>query len=115
MTLSGLITEVNTLRPNQFSNDIKTGWVNEIEAKAVKDVINRAQGNDEEFDPYVYQSDQSTVLLIPDTHKDVYITFLFAKIDYTQNEIDRYNADSVMHAGAWREYAAEYRREHLPK
>lgn len=114
MTLAQLIAEVDEYRPNQFDEHMKTGWINEIEEKAVKEVINRALFNAVEFTPYDYDTDAETVLLIPDSHKDVYETYLFAKMNYINAEFDRYNADSAMHAAAWREYAAEYRREHYP-
>lgn len=115
MTLAEIIAHVGDVRPHQYSADTLTGWINEIEARAVRDVINRARGNDEEFTPYKYDLDAERTLKIPDEHQAVYETYLFARIDYTNGEIDRYNADAMMHESAWHEYAAEYRREHKPK
>ena len=114
MTLAQLIAEVDENRPNHYDENMKTGWVNEIEEKAVKTVINRALFNAVEFTPYDYDLNNETELMIPDTHKDVYETYLFAKMDYINAEFDRYNADAAMHDAAWKEYAAEYRREHYP-
>lgn len=114
MTLAELIAEVDVYRPNHYDYDMKTGWVNEVEEKAVKTVINRALFNKIEFTPYSYDLNAETELLIPDSHKDVYETYIFAKMDYVNAEIDRYNADAAMHDAAWREYAAEHRREHYP-
>lgn len=114
MTLAQLIAEVDEYRPNHYDADMKTGWVNEIEEKAVKTVINRAAFKAVEFVPYTYDLNAETELLIPNTHKDVYETYLFAKMDYINAEFDRYNADAAMHDAAWKDYAAEYRREHYP-
>lgn len=115
MTLAELIAEVDENRPNQFDKNKKTGWVNEIEAKVVRAVINRAMWNEVIFNPYQYELDAEKELLVPDEHKDVYETYLYAKMDYTNGEIDRYNADAAMHSAAWTDYAAEYRRTHYPK
>ena len=115
MTLAQLIAEVGELRPHQYGTDHLTAWVNEIEARAVREVINRACGNDVEWTPYTYDQDADKTLQIPDEHKAVYETYLFARIDYTNGEIERYNADAAMQDSAWHDYAAWYRREHRPK
>ena len=115
MTLAEIIANVESNRGSQFDKDTLTGWINEIENKAYNQVINKAEGNDIEFVPYKYDLDAEKTLAIPDVHKDVYETYLYAKIDYTNNEIDAYNADANMHAAAWDDYAAEYRRAHMPK
>ena len=115
MTLAQVIADVGDLRPHQYSADQLTGWLNEVEARAARDVVNRAEGNDIDWKPYTYAKDADRELLIPDEHKAVYESYLFARIDYTNAEMERYNADSAMWASAWQEYAAEYRREHRPK
>lgn len=115
MTLAELIAEVEECRGSQFGADKLTGWVNEVENKVVEQIINRAKGNDVTFTPYKYEADVETILMVPDTHKDLYETYIYAKIDYINNEIDAYNADAAMHAAAWDDYAAEYRRGHFPK
>ena len=115
MTLAELIAEVDENRPNQFDKEKKTGWINEIEAKVVRAVINRAMWNEVVFNPYQYELDAEKELLVPDDHKDVYETYLYAKMDYTNGEIERYNADAAMHQAAWTDFAAEYRRHHYPK
>ena len=115
MTLAEIIADVDELRPNQFTAEQMTGWLNEVEQRAVDQVINRAIGNDLEWSPYVYAASDTAVLLIPDAHKAVYETWLFAKMDYVNAEIDRYNADMTMFNSEWADYAAAYRRHHYPK
>lgn len=115
MKLSDIIAEVDENRPNQFDKDKKTGWVNEIEHKAVTEVISRAFWGSDAFTPYVYDRDSERELLIPDVHKDVYETYLYAKMDYTNGEIERYQVDAGMHQAAWDDYVKEFRRGHRPK
>ena len=114
MTLAELIAQVDEFRPNMFTKEQKTAWINEIESKVVKQIINRALWNKDEFTPYEYELNAETELRVPDEHCDVYRTYLFAKMDYMNAETDRYNMDSTMHESAWNDYAAEYRREHYP-
>ena len=114
MTLAELIAQADELRPNMFSKEMKTSWINEVESKVVKQVINKALWNHDTFTPYEYELNAETSLRIPDEHCDVYRTYLFAQMDYANAELDRYNADAAMHRAAWDDYAAEYRREHYP-
>lgn len=115
MKLAELIAYVDMIRPNAYDKDVMTGWVNEIEHQVWEQVINRAEDAVEYPGLYVYDEHDETELLVDDAHKDVYVTYLLAKMDYANMEIDRYNVDSNMHQAAWDSYAAEYRRNHLPK
>lgn len=115
MTLAEIIAYVDQVRPNAYDKDIMTGWVNEIERQVWEQVINRAEGAVDYPGLYVYDMDAEKPLLVDDSHKDVYVTYLLAQMDYANMEIDRYNVDSAMHQAAWDGYAAEYRRNHLPK
>ena len=116
MTLAELIAHVDQIRPNAFDKDQKTGWINEIEHKIYEQVLNKAVGNTTtDPTPYSYDLNAETALLVDDVHKDVYATYILAQMDYANMEIDRYNADAAMHQAAWQTFAAEYRRNHLPK
>lgn len=115
MTVAGLIAYVDTIRPNAFDKDIMTGWLNEIERIVWEQVINRAEGAEDYPGPYIYDENTEKELLVDDAHKDVYVTYILAQMDYANMEIDRYNVDYTMHQAAWNSYAAEYRRNHRPK
>lgn len=116
MTLADLIAYVDQIRPNAFDKEQETGWVNEIEHKVYDQVINKAVGNiTNDPTPYFYDQNAETELLVEDAHKAVYVTYLLAQMDFANMELDRYNADAAMHQAAWQEYAAEYRRNHVPR
>lgn len=115
MTLSELISVVDQLRPSHYDKDQVTGWVNEVESKAVREVINMAEGGEDIFVPYLYDEHSENVLRIPDDHQDVYITYILAKMDFFNAEYDRYNADASLYEAAWQDYAADYRRRNRPK
>lgn len=115
MTLAELIAYVDQIRPNAFDKDVETGWVTEIEHKVYDQVVSRAVDAGDFYGPYTYDKDAERTLLVDDAHKGVYVYYLLAQMDYTNMEIDRYNADVSMYQAAWDDFAAEYRRNHLPK
>lgn len=115
MQLATIISMVDRLKPNHYDKDLKTQWINEVEAEAIEQVINRAVGNDILFKPYAYDEDEQTELHIPDQFSDVYIGYLSAKIDYHNAEYDRYNAAVALYTAAFGQYAAWYRRNNMPK
>lgn len=115
MTLSNLIALVDDTRPNQYDRTIKTQWVNEIEGKAIDEVFNRAEGDETVFTPYNYDEDSEKVLAIPDRFSDVYVNYLYAKIDYTQNEIDRYNNDVASFEASYLDFSSWHLRHNMPK
>ena len=116
MTLAELIAYVDKLRPNAYDKDIMTGWVNEAEWQVYDQVRARAEDiHDQPFVPYEYDLDAERELLVDDAHKGVYVYYLLAQMDHANMEIDRYNVDASMHQAAWQDYAAAFRRNHLPK
>lgn len=114
MTLAELIAYIDQIRPNAFDKEVETGWISEIEQKVYDQVISRA-APEIPHGPYNYEEDAERTLLVEDAHKAVYVTYILAQMDYAYAEIDRYNMDVSMHQAAWDNYAAEYRRNHLPR
>lgn len=115
MTVGELIERIIILRGRQYDEDIMVGWLNEIEGQVVDDVVNRAEGYDMVFRPLSYAQDTERQLTIPDRFQDVYINYMLSKIDYHNQETERYNNDVVMYNSAYDAYAAWFRREHRPK
>lgn len=117
MTIAELLHMVDEIRPNTFSELTKTLWLSEIENRVFDEVIGK--GADccpyFRFSGYTYPLNQETVLAVPDRYADVYRTYIYAKIDQSLGEIDRYNNDSQLHSAAWTEFAAWYRRHHYPR
>ena len=110
MTVNDLISDITSLRGQQYGTDMIMGWINEIEGQVIEEVINRAEGYNLEFIPMEYEKDQDKKLSIPDRFKDVYVNYLLSKIDYNNEETERYNNDVVMYNSAYDAYAAWFRR-----
>lgn len=115
MTVGELVERIIMLRGRQYDENIIVGWLNEIEGQVVDEVINRAEGYDTEFKPLLYDKDAEKKLSIPDRFQDVYINYLLSKIDYHNQETERYNNDVIMYNSAYDAYAAWFRRSYMPK
>ena len=115
MTVGELIERIIMLRGRQYDEDIMVGWLNEIEGQEVDDVVNRAEGYDMVFKPLSYAQDTERQLTIPERFQDAYINYMLSKIDYHNQETERYNNDVVMYNSAYDAYAAWFRRTHKPK
>lgn len=115
MTVAGLIERVLEFRGTQYNEDTMVGWLNEIEGQAIEEVVNKAEGFDVEFIPLSYDLDAERELTIPDRFQDVYINYMLSKMDFHNQETERYNNDVVMFNGAFDAYAAWFRSNHIPK
>ena len=114
MKIMEMIAQVDRLRPNQYDIPQKMKWLSEVEGTVVDEVFNRAEGNDIEFEKYD-ESEAETELMIPDRFSDIYTNYLLAKIDFHDAETESYNNDVLMYQATYDQFAAWYRRNHMPK
>jgi hypothetical protein len=115
MKLADVIAKVNNLRPSEYDKEQMTEWINEIEFQVVTQVINMAKDENISFEPLEYNNDADRDLLIPDAFASVYTSYLIGKIDYMNGESDRYAMDLTDYEAKWQDFAAWYRRTHMPK
>lgn len=115
MKLGKLIAMIDGMKPNQYTKEVKTKWLSEVEGTVVDEVLNLARENHIEFEGYDYNRDVEKELLVPDRFLDVYQYYLFAKIDFQNSELERYNNDTAMYYAAFGNYAAYYRSNHRQK
>lgn len=67
MKVAEIIAAIDELRPNEYSASMKTKWLSECEGTIVDEVLNRAEGNNIEFEGYDYETDQEKETLLPDS------------------------------------------------
>lgn len=115
MTVGKLISTIIELRGLQYDTDLMAGWINEIEGQVVETVLNTSEGHDAEFKPIDYDIDSERVLSAPDRFCDLYVNYLLAKIDFHNQETERYNNDVIMFNSSYAAYAAWHTRTHMPK
>lgn len=115
MNITEIITSVDELRPNGYDVNQKTGWLSEIEGMIVDEIYNMAEGNDIVFDGYTYELDAEKETLLPNRFTDIYIHYLKAKIELNDDELTQYNKEVMVYQAAYSQFAAWYRRNHMPK
>lgn len=110
MTLSEVIAKVDEIKPNAFSNEAKTAWMNEAEGMVQTEVFLLAP---EEIITYDYAKDKDTELLVQSPHDKLYPSYLTAMIDFANGEYNKYQNTMQMfnsHFGEFmRWFALNYR------
>jgi hypothetical protein len=114
MTINDAITEVDTIKPNQYPDELKVRWLSVLEGKIIDEIILTHQlAEVVEFNGYSID-DMETELIVPDTYADVYIYYLMAMIDSTNNEGLRYQSSMQQFNSAWQDFANYYNRNNMP-
>lgn len=115
MNISDAIYLVDKLKPNQYSTDIKTGWLSKLDGQIFKEVfLTHADSPIESFDGYD-GSDLEQELLVPYPYdEDIYNYFLQAQIDKENGETAKYNQSITLYNNAFHAFQAWYNRTHLP-
>lgn len=113
MTLQETIEKCDKLKPNQYDEKEKTDWINELELRVVRDILQKHEGY-EEYVFMPYETGEEAVLIVPEPYSDLYIKFLFCQIDLYNAEIDRYNNSAALFNAAFSDYQLYFRRTHMP-
>ena len=86
MKLQSLISTVDSLKKNTFTDEVKVSWVNEVEGLIQTDVLRISID-----DVVQYTTQDDPTLLVKPPHDRLYRYYLEAMICYEQEEYDRYN------------------------
>lgn len=86
-TLKSVIDYVDEIKPNAFSNEAKTKWLNECEGLVQTEVLLFAS---EEIITYHYDADKDKELLAQPPHDKIYWAYLTAMIDFANGEYNKY-------------------------
>ena len=109
MILSKIIQMVDDIKPNAFTPDTKTAWINEVEGYVQTEVMLL---ND--IVRYDYDTDQNTELLVAPPHDKLYWTYLTAMIDFANGEYSKYANTMEMYEAFMGEYMRWYAQRFRP-
>ena len=110
-TLKGVIELVDDIKPNAFSDAVKTQWLNECEGVIQTEVMLLDVAA---CISYSYERDKDAVLLVQPPHDKVYWTYLVAMIDFANGEYNRYQDTVQMYNAFFGEYMRWYARTYRP-
>ena len=109
MTVREAIALVDKLKPNQYEEEIKAGWLREVDCTVHEDLIKTHEPLEGEVDAFDHE------LLIPPPFTDVYIHYLETQIDLNNAELGKYANSMALYNAAYTNYSAWYTRRHMPK
>lgn len=105
MTLSDVISSVDEIKPNAFSNETKTKWINEVEGMVQTQVFLMVPMG---LVQYTYDQDKNAILLVDPPHDKLYPAYLEAKIDYANGEYKKYQNTMQMFNSFFSEFMRWY-------
>lgn len=97
MKLAQVIAQVNEEKPNSFSPDKLTSFINEIEAEVREQLGQTGK-------PYDYKDDSNIDLLAKPPYDKLYKSYLKAMIDYANEEYDSYANNQAQHVSDFQEF-----------
>ena len=111
MNLKQIIDMVDDIKPNAFSAETKTGWINECEGLVQTEVFLLAP---EEVIAYSYEADKNKEMLVGGPHNKIYWTYLTALIDFANGEYNKYQNTMQLFNNYFGEYMRWYALHYRP-
>lgn len=106
MELTRAIALANELRPNTLSDEVKVGYIFELEADFAEMMKKPIPENT--------WPREDVKLLMPFPHDTTYVLYLCAKIDYAQEDTALYMNDKAVANNAISQARAWWRRNNMP-
>lgn len=114
MTIQEAMDAADRLRPNQYTQSDKAGWLSELDGMIKADIIDTHEGGaNATFAGYGGGTAADTALIVGEPYTAIYIDYLLTKIDFSNAEYNRYNNDMTMFNTVYSAFADDYNRKHM--
>lgn len=110
MTVSEVIAEVDSTRPNAYSTEQKTKWLGAVEDLIYREILRKHTDCPEEHGTV----SGTTELYAQGVYAELYVTWVLSKIDLSNREYESYNNMAVLYNEQYRAFADYWNREHMP-
>lgn len=115
MKISEAITQIDSLKPNTYTDSEKVAWLSRLDGMIKRFIVDTHEGSEEvPFSGYTDDTDKTTEMLVPAPFDDIYLRWLEAQIDYANGEYDRYNNSVLAYKDIYDGYSGWYNRTHSP-
>ena len=111
MTLVEAIDAIDQLKPNGYTPEEKTAWINQLEANIQMDVMLLHYDQIVQHD---FAADPDSQLLLDAGHAALYTAWLGAQIDFANGEYDKYQNSMGMYNALWRQFVAWFANTYHP-
>lgn len=115
MTVQEAIERADTMKPNACPSDIKYAWLTELDGRIKTEILDTHAGFDDIGTPGYSYSNRMENLLAPEPYSDMYVYWLFMKIDFMNGEYDRFNNDAMLYNTSWLAFSNYMNRNHAPR
>ena len=116
MKINEIISRVDNLKPNDYEESEKIGWLSALDNQIKTNIIDTHESTEESvFVGYDEETSKETELLVKAPYDEMYEYYLCAKIDFYNGERSKYNANMTMFNNVYANYAADYTRKHTSK
>lgn len=114
MTIIEAINRIDLLKPNNYTQEEKIGWLSTLDGIVKKEIIDTHEGSAASFNGYDVDTALDTELLVPAPYDDIYIKWLEAQIDYNNGDTNKYTNSMTMYNSAYSAFERYYNRTHMP-
>ena len=142
MTIQEALDRIDLMRPNMVAKAIKVAALSELDGLVWKEIIKNhedgtpapltpdeqilflspeertigteAEEEEEEFTGYTVDTDPGTELLVGFPYDEIYTWYLAARVDWQNQEFDKYNNDRALFNNAYDTFSDYYTRTHMP-
>lgn len=116
MTIIEAINYIDTVKPNNYSQNDKILWLSRLDGKVKEEIIDTHESEmTVNFSGYDENTPIITELLVTYPYDELYPMWLEAQIDYANSEYTKYNNSMSMFNTAYSNYERYYNRTHMPK
>lgn len=115
MTIQKAVDTAKELKPHKYSDDQVIEWLSDLDQLLYKEIISKHEGHDIE-EPAAYSAtiDMDKELIVPEPYSEVYIAHLYAKIDFFNGDMNRYNNSMLMYNSKFNDYTSWFNRTYMP-
>lgn len=115
MTIEEIISKVDDLSPNQYTQEQKIGWLSTLDGKIYNDVIlTHADSEEVVYPDGGYTTDEHELIVQKPYAEDLYTYYLLARVAEANTEIAKYSQWMAMYNAAYSDWANYYNRTHMP-
>ena len=109
-TLADVITKVDSIKPNVFSQSQKRDWIYSLEVQ-IREFKNLY--TDDETD-MLFLNDENATLCLDIQWTDIYVYYLMSMIDMANCDVVMYNNNTALFNEMLKSWQKKFRRENLP-
>lgn len=115
MTLQNAIDIFDSRCSNEIDVVDKIKWLSDLDGSIKENIFDTHEGAEEHtFTPYTSETDEKTVLLVPEPYTEMYIHWLMCQMYLSRGETKYYNNAVELYNNLYNSFVKYYNRTHMP-